>query len=416
MIFQGIAGLIFFVAVAWVFSENKRRADIRLIILGIASQFFLAVIILKIPVFKDIFLFLNNIVVVLDNATKAGTSFVFGYLGGAGLPFDEKSPGASYVVAFRAFPLVLVMSALSALLFYWKVLPVVVKGFSFLLQKTFRIGGAEGLGVAANIFMGMVESPLLIRPYIKNMTRSELFSIMTCGMATIAGTMMIIYASILSTIVPDALGHILTASIISAPAAIVIAKIMIPETGPVTLSADISPEDMPTGSMDAIVRGTLDGLKLLLNIIAMIIVLLAIVFIINSMLGIIPDIAGAPVTLERILGIIMAPVMWLMGIPWNECAVSGSLMGIKTVLNEFIAYINLSGIEKGVLSERTIVILTYALCGFANPGSLGIMIGGLGSMAPERRDEIVSLGLRAILAGTIATCMTGAVVGIVLYF
>lgn len=416
MIFQGIAGLIFFILFAWIISENRRRIDFRIIILGLSTQILLAVLILKIPVFQTVFLFLNNIVVVLEQATEAGTSFVFGYLGGGEIPFETKPGADTYLFAFRALPIVLVMSALSSLLFFWKILPKIVKAFSFLLQRTFRIGGAEGLGVAANIFVGMVESPLFIRPYLKRMTRSELFTIMTCGMATVAGTMMVLYANVLGAIVDNAIGHILTASIISAPAAILISKVMVPETGEITVSAEMTMEENATSSMDAVTQGTLQGLKLLLNIIAMIIVLLALVYIINSILGLFPQISGENISLERITGILMAPVMWLVGIPWNECMTAGSLMGTKTILNELIAYINMTKLEEGLLSDHTKIILTYALCGFANPGSLGIMIGGLGAMVPERRTEIVSLGLRSIASGTIATCMTAAVVGIILHF
>jgi CNT family concentrative nucleoside transporter len=347
----------------------------------------------------------------LEESTKAGTSAVFGFLGGGPLPYEEIIPNSSITLAFRALPLILVISALSAVLFYWKILPLVVKAFSWALQKSMRIGGAEGLGVSANIFVGMVEAPLLIRPYLKSMTRSELFSLMTCGLATIAGTVLVLYASILGGIIPNALGHILTASIISAPAAITIAKIMVPETGTLT-AGDLAPSDEYRSSMDAITKGTTQGVQLILSVVAMIIVLVALVHLANIILGVFPDAGGRPITLQRLLGYVMAPVVWLMGIPWQETGVAGSLMGTKTVLNEFIAYLDLSSLAEGALSPRSRLILMYAMCGFANPGSLGIMIGGMGTMAPERRDEIVALGLRSILAGTLATCMTGAVVGI----
>jgi CNT family concentrative nucleoside transporter len=304
------------------------------------------------------------------------------------------------------------MSALSALLFYWKVLPLVVRAFSWALQKTMRVGGAEGLGVSANIFVGMVESPLFIRPYLQNMTRSEIFTLMTCGMATIAGTVMVLYASILSDKIPDVMGHILTASIISVPAAVTIAKIMVPETGTPT-GGKLSAADPASSSMDAITKGTLQGLELLLNIIAMLVVLVALVYLVNLMFGLLPDIGGAPLTLQRTLGIVMAPIVWLMGVPWSEAFTAGALMGTKTILNELLAYLELSRLSPDALSPKSLLIMTYAMCGFANPGSLGIMIGGLGTMAPTRRPEIVALGLRSIVAGTLATCMTGAVVGII---
>ncbi|MGD9348698.1 MAG: nucleoside transporter C-terminal domain-containing protein, partial [Desulfobacterales bacterium] len=275
-----------------------------------------------------------------------------------------------------------------------------------------RVGGAEGLGVSANIFVGMVESPLFIRPYLKDMTRSEIFTLMTCGMATIAGTVMVLYASILSEKIPDVMGHILTASIISVPAAVTISKIMVPETATPT-GGQLSAAEPASSSMDAITKGTLQGIELLLNIVAMLVVLVALVYLVNLILGLLPDIGGAPLTLQRILGMMMAPVVWLMGVPWSEAFTAGALMGTKTILNELLAYIDLSRLSPDALSPRSFLIMTYAMCGFANPGSLGIMIGGLGTMAPGRRSEIVALGLRSIVAGTLATCMTGAIVGII---
>ncbi len=409
---QSIAGLVVFACIAWLISENRTKVSIKIVVAGIAIQLAVGFILLKLPVFRDFFISLNRLVLSLEESTAAGTSMVFGYLGGGDLPFAEKFPGASFILAFRALPLILVISALSALLFYWKILPIVVQAFSWSLQKTMGLGGAEGLGVSANIFVGMVESPLFIRPYLKDMTRSELFTLMTTGMATIAGTVMVLYASILSNVIPDIMGHILTASIISVPAAITISKIMIPETGQLT-SGEMTAPETALSAMDAITKGTIQGVKLLINIIAMLIVLVALVHLVNLILGLLPEIGGQPVTLQRLLGLAMAPVVWLMGIPWEEAPVAGSLMGTKTILNELLAYLDMSRLAKGALSHKSMVIMTYAMCGFANPGSLGIMIGGMGTMAPERRDEIVALGFRSIVAGTLATCMTGAVVGIV---
>ena len=274
------------------------------------------------------------------------------------------------------------------------------------------LGGTEGLGVSANIFVGMVESPLFIRPYLENMTRSEIFTLMTCGMATIAGTVMVLYASILSTTIPGVMGHILTASIISVPAAITISKLMVPETGKLT-SGELTAPEKASGAMDAVTRGTLQGVELLINIVAMLVVLVALVYLVNLILGLLPEIGGQQITLQRVMGIIMAPVVWLMGVPWQEATSAGSLMGTKTILNEFLAYLDLSRLAPGTLSPKSILIMTYAMCGFANPGSLGIMIGGMGTIAPTRRGEIVELGFRSIIAGTLATCMTGAVVGII---
>jgi len=412
MIFQSIAGMIVFAVIAWSMSENRRQVKLKVAVTGIVIQLLVGLILLKLPLFRDFFLLLNRVVLSLEEATTAGPSFVFGYLGGGELPFTEKYPGASFILAFKALPLVLLMSALSALLFYWKILPVVVKGFSWALQRTMGLGGTEGLGVSANIFVGMVESPLFIRPYLKNMTRSEIFTLMTCGMATIAGTVMVLYASILSKTIPGVMGHILTASIISVPAAITISKLMVPETGKLT-SGELTAPEKASGSMDAVTKGTLQGVELLINIVAMLVVLVALVYLVNLILGLLPEIGGQQITLQRIMGIIMAPVVWLMGVPWQEATAAGSLMGTKTILNEFLAYLDLSRLAPGTLSPKSILIMTYAMCGFANPGSLGIMIGGMGTIAPTRRGEIVELGFRSIIAGTLATCMTGAVVGII---
>ena len=366
---------------------------------------------LKLPVFRQFFLVLNDGVMALEAATTAGTAFVFGYLGGAELPFAEAYPGAAFILAFRALPLILVISALSSLLFHWRILPLVVRVFSWCLQKTMRLGGAEGLGVSANVFVGMVESPLFVRPYLEKMTRSELFTLMTAGMATIAGTVMVLYASVLGDVIPGIMGHILAASIISVPAAVTVAKVMVPETDSPT-GGSLVVESSDGGSMDAVTRGTLQGVELLINIIAMLVVLVALVHLVNSLLGLLPAVGGRSITLQRGLGSVMGPIVWLMGVPWQEASVAGGLMGVKTILNEFLAYLELSRLAPGTLSDRSMLIMTYAMCGFANPGSLGIMIGGMGTMAAGRRSEIVALGLRSVVAGTLATCMTGAVVGI----
>ncbi len=404
---QSLLGLIFFITLAWLFSENRRKFPVRTTIIGLLLQFTLALIFLKVPFFRTVFLYLNNLVITLQQATEAGTSMIFGYLGGAALPFSEPFPGAAYILAFRGLPLVLLVSALSSLLFYWRILPAIVRLFAWMFSRSLGLGGAESLGVTANIFIGMVESPLVIRPYLSRMTRSELFSLMTCGMATIAGTVMVLYASILSPLLPDIMGHILTASLISAPAAVVIAKIMIPESAAPT-TGQLEADTDTRSSIDAITRGTAQGVDLLINIMAMIIVMVALVFLCNSLLAILPT-GEQPLTLQWILGCLLAPVTWLMGVPWPETAAAGALFGTKTVINEFIAYLDMTRLPPGTLSERSLYIMSYALCGFANPGSLGIMIGGMSAMAPHRRHEIISLGLRSLLAGTLATSMTATI-------
>ena len=410
-IIQGLIGLFALVGLAWLVSENRARLPWRTVLVGIAIQLVLALVLLKWSAGWQLLLALNGIVEALQAATRAGTSFVFGYIGGGALPFDEKMPGGAFVLAFQALPLVLLVSALSALLYHWRVLPAVVGAFAWALSRLLRISGAASFSTTANIFIGFVEAPLLIRPYLNALSRSELFVVMTAGMATIAGTVMVLYATALTGIVENPIGHLLTASLLSAPAAVLIARVMIPEDAE-TVGGSVTPERVYDSTVDAITRGTLDGLTLLLNIVAMLIVIVALVHLVNLGLGLLPDLAGAPITLERLLGYVMAPVAWLMGIPWSEAVAAGSLLGIKVVLNEFIAYFSLAGLPEGALGERSRLIMTYALCGFANFASLGILIAGIGAMVPERRLEIVGLGLRSIYAGTLAACMTGTVVGL----
>jgi CNT family concentrative nucleoside transporter len=407
---HSLLGLLVLTVIAWLLSEDRRTVPWRLVGAGLLTQLLLAAALLKVPAFTAFFAALNDVVAALERATRAGTSFVFGYLGGAPAPFAETGAGSSFVLGFRALPLILVISALSAVLFHWRVLPLVVRGFAWALGKTLGIGGALGLGTAANVFLGMVESPLLVRPYLARMGRNELFALMTAGMATVAGTVMALYASILGPAVPDAMGHILIASLISAPAALLVAGLMVPGDGRRT-DGDLGALPDTASTMDAITRGTVDGLRLLAHIVAMLVVLVALVSLANQLLGLLPGVGGEALSLQRLLGWAMAPVVWVMGVPWDEAVVAGSLMGTKTVLNELLAYLQLAEVADQ-LSPRTRLMMTYALCGFANFGSLGILIGGMGAMVPERRDEIVRLGMRSIVAGTLATLMTGAVVGV----
>jgi len=409
--YQGIVGLFVLIGIAWSCCENRKAIQWRHVAAGLALQAVLAVLLVRLPVSQSVFIWLNRAVLALEQATTAGTTLVFGYLGGGLLPFPEPFSGSAYILAFRALPLVLVVSALSSLLFYWKILPLIVKAGSWLLERTLGVGGALGVSAAANVFVGMVEAPLMIRPYLQQMSRGELFAVMTCGMSTIAGTVLVLYASILNPVLPDALGHILTASLISAPAASSIALLMVPHSGEMT-SGRIDPPVTASSAMDAVVQGTVQGLKLLLNIVAMLVVLIALVSLVNIFLGVLPEVAGAPLTLQRLLGWGFAPLSWTLGVPWHEAVVAGSLLGTKTILNELVAYLNLASLDPAELSLRSRLIMTYSLCGFANLGSLGIMLGGIGVMVPERREEIVSLGFKSIIGGTLATCMTGAVVGL----
>jgi CNT family concentrative nucleoside transporter len=412
---QSAIGVFALLAIAWALGENRRAVSIRQTAIGLVVTLATALMLIKLPLVARAFGAINDAVETISAASRAGTSFVFGYVGGAPAPFDVKAPGADFILAFQALPIVLVMSVLTTLLFYWRVLPPVVRGMAWLLERTLGVGGAVGLSTAANIFLGMVEAPLFVRPYLAKMTRSELFLVMTGGMAGIAGTVLVLYATLLAPLIPDAAAHFVIASVLGAPAAILISLIMVPETGDHLTGGALGedPKMEAASTMDAIVKGTSAGLELLLNIVAMLIVLVALVYLANAILGLLPHVGGAAISLQRMLGLVMAPVCWLMGLPWSQAVTAGSLMGTKTVLNELIAYVDLSKLAPDALDTRSRLIMLYAMCGFANFGSLGIMIGGLGTMAPERREEINALGVKSIVSGTLTTCLMGAIVGVI---
>jgi concentrative nucleoside transporter, CNT family len=412
---QAALGIVAIIAFAFFISENRRAVNWRQAAVGLGVTVVLAVVMLKVPKVEVVFGWINDAVGAIADATRAGTAFVFGYVGGGAPPFEVKEPTATFILGFQALPVVLVMSVLSSLLFYWRIMPPIVRGFSWALERTLDVGGAVGLSTAANIFVGQVEAPLFIRPYLAKLSRGEMFVVMTGGMAGIAGTVFVLYATILANAIPDAAGHIVVCSVLGAPAAILISFIMVPDPGERHTGgtlADVDVDNVASSTMDAIVKGTGAGLELLLNIVAMLIVFVALVHLANAMLGLLPDLWGAPLTMQRALGWIMAPVCWLMGIPWSQAVTAGGLMGIKTVLNELIAYLQLAALPADALDPRSRLIMLYAMCGFANFGSLGIMIAGLATMCPEKRDEVVSLGLKSIVSGTLTTCLLGAIVGV----
>jgi concentrative nucleoside transporter, CNT family len=413
---QSTLGILAILALAWLISENRRAVNWRQAGIALGVTVLLALVMLKVPKVEVVFALINDAVNAIATATRAGTSFVFGYVGGGPLPFDVKEPTATFILGFQALPVVLVMSVLSSLLFYWGIMPPIVRGFSKALEKTLDVGGAVGLSTAANIFVGQVEAPLFIRPYLAKLSRAEMFVVMTGGMAGIAGTVFVLYATILANAIPDAAGHIVVCSVLGAPAAILISFIMVPDPGERHTGGALGQElgdveQVASSTMDAIVKGTGAGLELLLNIVAMLIVFIALVYLANAVLGLLPDLFGAPVTLQRMLGWVMAPICWLMGIPWAQAVTAGGLMGIKTILNELVAYLQLAALPADALDPRSRLIMLYAMCGFANFGSLGIMIAGLSTMCPEKRDEVVSLGLKSIVSGTLTTCLLGAIVG-----
>ena len=405
----GLLGIPSLLLLAWVLSE--RRSDIawRTVIGGMLLQFALAVLLVGFPPATRAVMLLNDAADALQRATDAGTGFVFGYLGGPPLPFVETRPGASFILAFKALPLVLVISALASLLFHWGILQAVLRGFAWLLRRWLGVGGALALGAAVHVFVGMIEAPLLVRPWLSRMQRGELFALMTCGMAGIAGTVMVIYAAILGPVIPNALGNILIASVISTPAALAVAALMVPFTSRDEEARIVLPH-APVSALDAVVKGTAEGIPVLVGIIAVLLVTVALVTMANMILGLLP--LAEPLTLQRLFAWPLQPVMWLIGIPWSETAAAAHLMATKTVLNEFVAYLNLAQLPPDTLTPHSRLILTYALCGFANFGSLGILIGGLGAMVPERREEVVHLGLRSIVSGTLATLMSGSLAGL----
>lgn len=411
---QALAGIAVFVTLALPFSSSIRSINWKLVAGAIVLQFVICFLLLEVPLISDAFANVNRAVNALGEATRKGTSFVYGYLGGGPTPFTVTNPGSVATFAFQVLPLVIVMSALSALLWQWRILPLVVRAIAAVFERTLGTRGPAGLGATANIFLGQVEAPLLVRPYLATMSRYELLLLMTAGMATIAGSVMVIYAAMLGEQFQGILSHLLTKSIMSVPAAILFAHVMLP-TEPHSEFEGREPPRIYQGTMDAITRGTSDGLNVYLSILAILIVLIAFVALANGAVGLLPDVNGAPLSLERIAGWIFAPIAWLMGVPWSEAATAGSLLGVKTVLNEFIAYLQLAEIPAESLSERSRLITIYGLCGFANFASIGIQISGIGAMAPERRGDLADLAFRALVAATLASCMTGAVVGIVAF-
>jgi concentrative nucleoside transporter, CNT family len=410
---QSAVGFLVLRALPLLLSENRRSVSWQLVATGTLAQLLLAVLFLKLPVADRMFTAVNDGVVAIQHASEAGSSFVFGFLGGGPLPYEETRAGASIVFAFRFLPLIIVVSALASLLTYWRILPGVIRSFAWLFERTLGIGGAVAVSSAANVFLGMIEAPILVRPYIAHLTRSELFTLMCVGLGGIAGTVLVLYATMLAQTIPDAAGHLLVASVITIPGSIVIARLLIPEVLAPTPGGIALPEEVQ-GAVDAIAQGTRQGLELFLNIVAALLVFVALMHLLDALLGVLPAVRGAPLSVERMLGWVFSPVAWLMGIPWSEARTVGSLLGTKTALNELLAFRDLSELAPGVLSERSRLLATYALCGFANVGSVGIVVAGLSTMAPGRRAEIAKLGMRALLGGSLATCGSACIVGMLM--
>jgi CNT family concentrative nucleoside transporter len=414
-ILQILIGFIGLVCIAIPFSQNRSSINYRYIFVAIVFQIILAFALLKIPFIVQIFAYLSDGVSSLQAATQEGAEFVFGYLSNSSnSPFEPSGAGNSMIFAFQILPLIIVISSLSALLWFCNILRLIISAISKIFEKLFNIGGPIGLGATANIIMGQVEAPLLVRPYLSRMSEKELLILMTAGMSTVSGSIMIALVSMLQPQFPDLnlIQHLVSASILSIPAAIMYANIMIPSVEVTNFDGNAIPK-VYDSSMDAITRGTRDGLDICLNVGAILIAFIALVSLLNSILGIAGGWIGiSDLSLQLILGYMFFPIVWLMGVPLSETLASAELLGLKTALNEFVAYGALANIEPGVLSERSKLITLYGLCGFANFSSVGILVSGISAMAPERKNDLIKVSLKALVGATLASCMTGLVIGI----
>ena len=415
--FRGLLGIALMVLLAWAISEDRSaRPTWRWIAGALALQAGLALLIVRVPFVWDAVTLANEAVAAIERATLDGSSYMFGYLGGAPLPFElAQGTEAPVIIAFQILPLVIVFSALAALLWHWGVLRWLVDGLSFLLRRTLRVSGVVGLSGGANMFLGVVESPLVVRAYFARMSRADLFQVMVLAMATISGAILILYATTLSRTVPDAVGHMISASLISLPAALLIAKLMVP--GEASAEGE-EPDARSQGlkfesSIDAIIKGTMDGMQLFLAVIAVIIVVFALVSLADQLLALLPMVDGEPLSLKRAFGWLFSPLMWLIGVPWAEAQAAGSLMGTKAILNEYVAYLELAALPPSTFAPRSLLIVTYALCGVANLASIGLLVSTIGTLCPERRAEVAGMGVRSWIAGNMATAMTGAWIGLI---
>ena len=412
---QTVLGGFILLLLGVLFSSNTKKINLFYLANAIVLQFLLAILLIKVPPVTSFFESLSQGVLALKSATDQGTGFVFGYLAdGAPKPFEVVNPASANIFIFSGLMLIIVVSALSAIFWHWRVLPIVIKLISSLFKKPLNVGGPVGLSATANIIFGQVEAPLLIKPYLKQMSRHELLTLMTVGMSTISGGVMVVYTTMLNDLYGTSLiGHFLTASIISVPAAIMYANIMMPSNQKTEDQSQIEESSLYKSTMDALTRGTQDGLNITLNIAALLLVLIALVTLVNFGLAALPFVDGEAITLERMAGWIFAPIAWCMGIPWAEAQLAGSLLGVNTILNEFVAYVNLAAIDASQLSEKSRLIMLYGLCGFANLSSVGILLSGIGTMIPERKDDLIAVSGKALIGATLASCFTGLVVGII---
>lgn len=411
---QSLVGIAVTIGICWALSERRSAFPWRLAIGAVAVQAGLVLLLFGLPSARAVLAGAGQAVDGLSNSTQAGVTFVFGFLaGGQAQPYAVTNPGGLFVFAFRVLPVILVICALSALLWHWRILKWITQGFGFVFQKTMGLRGPPALATAATVFMGQVEGPIFIRSYLIWLSRSELFLLLAVGMSCVSGSTMVAYATILKGVLPNAAAHVLTASVISAPAGILLARILVPREPDIEGPQDTDPgsDKVYESSIDALIKGTGDGLQIVLNIGATLIVFVALVAMVDGLLGLAPNVGGAPPSLERGFGVLFAPLAWSLGIDWKDAPAAGSLLGVKLMLTEFTAFIDLSKLGPAVISDRTRMIMTYALCGFANIASVGINVAGYSVLVPERRKEVMGMVWKAMMAGFLATCMTASVVG-----
>ena len=412
---QSLVGVALVLLVCWAVSENRRRFPWKLAIGAISVQAILVLALFGLSWLRSGLQGVGIVVDGLASSTQAGVGFVFGFLAGTpNQPYPLTDAGSLFVFAFRVLPVILVVCALAALLWHWKILVWITQLFGIVFERTMGLRGPPALATAATVFMGQVEGPIFIRSYLPSLSRSELFMLIAVGMACVSGSTMVAYATILKDVLPNAAAHVLTASIVSAPAGVLLARIIVPRDAAIEQAQTYDPAAAKRydSSIDALIKGTTDGLQIVLNVGATLIVFVALVAMLNKMLGILPMVGGEPISVERGLGVIFAPLAWAIGVPWKDAPTAGSLLGVKLVLTEFTAFIKMGAIPAGAIDDRSRILMTYALCGFANVASVGINLAGFSVLVPERRNEIVGMVWKAMMAGFLATCLTASVVGL----